>query len=329
MLKGKWLTGLMGLSACLVAALATPERLMVLGPMKTSLTSANEMTRTLAQVELSIARIALVALGLALIFLAPRLGALARHPAVAPWLAPLPPAVEAAQRRFFGASLAIFAAVAAAMLGSVLIDATPYSLTVEDGPFEQFTAYAFFAAGVVGLLACWRSGRARRTVPLLLMTAFFFVAAGEEISWGQRIWGFASPELVKQYNVQGETNIHNMFGYLADHAFIAGTLLYAGLLPLLCARWPALLRLLWRNGVPVGSAGLGLAFIALSLLHDWTLGRAGGPWSQVRVAEIREALAGLGYLLLMVQTVRMQRRVSRVPSGSRGGEASAGAYAGP
>jgi hypothetical protein len=38
---------------------------------------------------------------------------------------------------------------------------------------------------------------------------------GEEISWGQRIFNFKTPELFREINVQHEFNIHNieMFNY--------------------------------------------------------------------------------------------------------------------
>ena len=41
-----------------------------------------------------------------------------------------------------------------------------------------------------------------------------FVLAWEEISWGQRILGFETPDEIEQINAQQETNLHNMFvGY--------------------------------------------------------------------------------------------------------------------
>lgn len=42
------------------------------------------------------------------------------------------------------------------------------------------------------------------------LALFFFVCAGEEISWGQRVFGFATPVEVKKDNEQGEFNFHNM-----------------------------------------------------------------------------------------------------------------------
>ncbi|MCG8608551.1 hypothetical protein MJD09_26630 [bacterium] len=46
---------------------------------------------------------------------------------------------------------------------------------------------------------------------MILGLGIFFII-GEEISWGQRIFGWITPESVKQINKQGETNIHNIHG---------------------------------------------------------------------------------------------------------------------
>lgn len=38
----------------------------------------------------------------------------------------------------------------------------------------------------------------------------FFVACGEEVSWGQHLLGFATPEPIEQLNRQDEFNLHNL-----------------------------------------------------------------------------------------------------------------------
>jgi hypothetical protein len=43
-----------------------------------------------------------------------------------------------------------------------------------------------------------------------LLALLFFFGAGEEISWGQRIFGVQSSEFFTQNNAQGETNLHNL-----------------------------------------------------------------------------------------------------------------------
>lgn len=52
---------------------------------------------------------------------------------------------------------------------------------------------------------------AQRAAGLTVFYALlFFMAAGEEISWGQRIVGWESGEFFQQNNKQYETNLHNL-----------------------------------------------------------------------------------------------------------------------
>ena len=44
----------------------------------------------------------------------------------------------------------------------------------------------------------------------------FFIAFGEEISWGQRIFGIETPEYMRTANVQEELNIHNLELFYGD-----------------------------------------------------------------------------------------------------------------
>ncbi len=83
----------------------------------------------------------------------------------------------------------------------------------EDGFVENLTALALLSIALLSgyrLMQQWN----RRRWPWLLGTAFFtllfFFGAGEEISWGQRIFGWESGEYFIERNAQGETNIHNL-----------------------------------------------------------------------------------------------------------------------
>jgi hypothetical protein len=84
---------------------------------------------------------------------------------------------------------------------------------IEDGPVEWATAAALLAAAGVSVWTVRRPGagcgrlHAVTWVGLALLCLF---AAGEEISWGQRVLGFSSPELFVRHNAQHETNLHNM-----------------------------------------------------------------------------------------------------------------------
>lgn len=57
----------------------------------------------------------------------------------------------------------------------------------------------------------------------VLLCLVLFVMAGEELSWGQRIFGWSTPESYAKINAQSETNLHN----LATQAF-QNTLYFGG-----------------------------------------------------------------------------------------------------
>ena len=87
-----------------------------------------------------------------------------------------------------------------------------YTYTVEDGFIEWLTVVALIATMIVCFRRAWLL-RHQANKLFLGMTLFFGLAflfgAGEEISWGQRIFNIESPEFFKDYNAQGETNLHN------------------------------------------------------------------------------------------------------------------------
>ncbi|MFZ8933033.1 MAG: hypothetical protein ACO20H_08600 [Bacteriovoracaceae bacterium] len=83
----------------------------------------------------------------------------------------------------------------------------------EDGPLEWLTFVALVLGSVlcfyrVYILRPFRSGVFRTC--LFLLGLVFVFGAGEEISWGQRIFDIKSPEFFVQNNSQQETNLHNL-----------------------------------------------------------------------------------------------------------------------
>ena len=92
-------------------------------------------------------------------------------------------------------------------------------LTQEDGLYENvgallffFTAIAFFVLTAKPYLFVKPDGT--KTIQekwfFLLFGLLFLFACGEEISWGQRILNFSTPEAMEETNMQGEFNIHNL-----------------------------------------------------------------------------------------------------------------------
>lgn len=88
-----------------------------------------------------------------------------------------------------------------------------YIVAREDGPVEWLTAVVYFSAS---LLAIWLSLRLKADdlklhscLAACFALGLLFIAM-EEISWGQRLFGLKTPELLKQVNRQDEINLHNI-----------------------------------------------------------------------------------------------------------------------
>ena len=82
----------------------------------------------------------------------------------------------------------------------------------ENGFFETLSVIILLAISLQGV---YYSVKNRATLPKLiyilslLLAAVAFVAAMEEISWGQQIFHFQSEGIFKEANLQHETNLHN------------------------------------------------------------------------------------------------------------------------
>lgn len=91
-------------------------------------------------------------------------------------------------------------------------------LVDEDGFFESLTVIFFLVACVCFGIAFYRSMHRenRPNYPLLkrlsylVLVSLFLFGAGEEISWGQRIFHIETPEALREINEQEEINVHNL-----------------------------------------------------------------------------------------------------------------------
>lgn len=83
---------------------------------------------------------------------------------------------------------------------------TAIQLSLEDGLFETLTALSFLGAVYFFFRSYWIT----KNLYFALLVVIFFFGAGEEISWGQRYFGFDTPAAVKERNIQKEFNLHNI-----------------------------------------------------------------------------------------------------------------------
>ena len=83
----------------------------------------------------------------------------------------------------------------------------------EDGPVEYPTAFFLFFSSLVCLYRIFQYRKLKKPLWVLtwaVLVFLFFFAAGEEISWGQRIFGIESGNFFLHHNKQAEMNFHNL-----------------------------------------------------------------------------------------------------------------------
>jgi len=200
--------------------------------------------------------------------------------------------------------------------------------------FEQLSALFLFLAGALALGAFVRSGRRPGAGPLrryvfLLLTLLFFVACGEELSWGQHHFGYSTPEKIQELNQQEELNLHNLWfldsysdegrktgvaalftsNRLFDY-FMLGLFVLA---PLVHRASPPVRRWVERLGLPVPPAVLAaplLLNLALTVaMEKWIVD---GAFRHLAVSEIREC--NYAFLCLAGMLVFFIREVPSAPS---------------
>ncbi len=147
-------------------------------------------------------------------------------------------------------------------------------LVKEDSFFEVIGAVALFASAVLWGIAWLRSrqsgNRPSHTIVKRLsyvaLALLFFFGAGEEISWGQRIFGIATPEAIQTINAADEVNIHNMdvlgvnMFSLTRRAFNAFWFAFIILVPVACALSQSVSKRL-KQVMPVFPPWMGIPFL--------------------------------------------------------------------
>lgn len=155
-------------------------------------------------------------------------------------------------------------------LGNNVVTAT----IPEDHYFEIVGATSLF---ITSLLFLYGFRLARRSLEkswvsiakqlvYLGLAALFFFGAGEEISWGQRILGFQTPQSISQVNRQEEFNLHNLSAWEAskfldpDRLFDIFWFLFGVFAPAVALVVPAFKRFA-SQFIPIVFWGISLLFL--------------------------------------------------------------------
>lgn len=141
--------------------------------------------------------------------------------------------------------------VVVAMGGTALVDPDAHRawFKVKEGPIEWATVAVLIPA-MAAAVAIWRR---RALLParwlgwwMALVGLGSFYYAGEEISWGQHVFGWETPEVLAARNDQRETNLHNLVGLgifeEAPRFLLEQWVLWGGGVLVLADRWRGVVR---------------------------------------------------------------------------------------
>jgi hypothetical protein len=140
-------------------------------------------------------------------------------------------------------------------------------LRPEHGPVELATFAAFLAGALIAAHIAWRArGQGPRRVTWFygLIAIFMFVCAMEEISWGQWLFHYQTPEVFVDANEQAEVNIHNLPGFMPLQSVYLIVFGAAGLIGIALGRRPRFRQM----GVP---EALAAAFWVIAVMGALTL----------------------------------------------------------
>jgi hypothetical protein len=166
----------------------------------------------------------------------------------------------------------------------------PGVCTREDGPIEYAGFAAFLGASVLAFVAAGRVRQAhRQALAAVALGTVLLVAAGEEISWGQRVFGTETPTVLVDGNRQDELNLHNIDGLQQKAIFAQLAVAGAGAMLAWFVRRP------WAwSGLPFFAGYLAYrAARGVEVMVGW------GPSG--RNAEAAELVLALGLLALTAQ----------------------------
>ena len=294
----------------------TPKLLISLGPMRRSLTAHIQSVRDTAYLEVLLFRLlcfvfaaslAVIAIMWRRILDSPFIQSINAH-------APKESARHKAIMRPFNKSLLVITGCIGAGLLYVALAPRLFSpellrmIAGEDGVIEYSTALLFMICSLMSVILSLRFSDQRARVVIHCLFAFgFFLMVGEEISWGQRFFNIDTLGVFKNANVQSENNLHNLFGYFADHIFIVAVLVYGFVLPVLARISIFYRRLFDLVGLPIASPGLAIGFLMISILQSWVVYRFLMPLPHFRLEELRELLSAIAFSLLMFESWLLSR----------------------
>ncbi|HEY9114589.1 MAG TPA: hypothetical protein VIN10_07800 [Bacteroidales bacterium] len=150
-----------------------------------------------------------------------------------------------------------------------------------------------------------------KNIFLLLLAILFFVAFGEEISWGQRIFNWETSDWYSEINDQRETNLHNLTfanGLLsANRLFTLFWATYCVLVPLIDKFWPFFSRWFTKINLPIVPIWLSGFFLLSYVLSYIISSNSSIPGYGHAIVEVKETTACFLFLIFSIVLLSKQQ----------------------
>ncbi len=235
-------------------------------------------------------------------------------------------------RPSIGTVIVLYSTILATYFIVLLPSEVILALAVEDGFIETAGAIAFLMSSVFFFAAYgFSSGlknnfgflQTHRNLFYFLLGLLFLICFGEEISWGQRLFHWATPDWLETRNIQGETNLHNIdvFHSLSrdgtkktglamllnmNRLFSLFWLLFCVVAPL-AYRYSRRIRA-WFDwiGLPIVPLWIGGLFVAHALVFQWVylVIAQTDPRLAFSVNELKETNYAIIFLILALWELR-------------------------
>ncbi len=185
------------------------------------------------------------------------------------------------------------------------------SKTKEDGLFEYIGALSLLITSLLFVMVFVRQRggadfllfKAARNYWFLILAFIFLLGSGEEISWGQRIFGWETSEGYSQINRQNETNIHNLKpfrGILSpNYLFTYFWMSFCVIIPIVNAVSLPFSKFIDRTGFPLVPLWMGLLFL-IGYLPSLILKATVKDTLIHSVTEVKEACLSLLFVFISI-----------------------------
>ena len=206
-------------------------------------------------------------------------------------------------------------AVVVAVLNAVLPPEQRQFLYVENGLLESLQALVAFAAAGVGLACLRHCGGDKLLFAWVMIAVLGSLYIGlEEISYGQHLLKWNTPELWAQLNDQNETNLHNTSHWLDQkprQLLTIGVIVGGIVIPLLRKYRPKLLPERFAVIYPEAALFWVSTLVVLSRLSK-TIHKAGIVTIYDRAAEVNEFYV---YYFVLLYLVMLRTKLRAQPQG--------------